>query len=576
MKTTLAVYGNGDDALLMWTVDKLDDQCVGFAIQRQLRRNGKQGDAEYLGNWSPAGPGDHQNAVFQPSDAWPFRMFSWTDHTVDAGDVASYRIVPVIPGAPAARVDLASDWSPKLSIGVARGAKFVPAFNRGFVISQFATRYLDEKYPGLTRPQALKKFKDNISAVDEDRFRAFLSGQIRATLLGLLADVTANGGHLYAALFELSDHELIKALVKLGPRAHVVLANGSISVKGKGKGKNKETTEQARKRDENEDARKTLLKAGVDVEQANRFVSPQSLSHNKFAVFTNAARNATAVWTGSTNWSPTGLCTQSNNGLMVKVPEVAGAYLEQWKALRAAGSDHPTSLTKANGTPAVVGNTSVHFTRAPGRTDLAELQSIVMGAKEGVLFLMFQPGGSGVLADVRALAKAKPKLLVRGVVSTLPNGTEDEKTGKTATLKVSLVGGKAATPESATVDVVQPRSFDHVAAGWAAETTRQQFLSNVGFAIIHSKVLVVDPFSENPVVVTGSHNFSLSASGSNDENFLVVRGDRALAEAYAVNIESAWRHYAGRMPNPHARLAGTSYLQALLDDQRRQQAFWGL
>ena len=114
------------------------------------------------------------------------------------------------------------------------------------------------------------------------------------------------------------------------------------------------------------------------------------------------------------------------------------------------------------------------------------------------------------------------------------------------------------------------------AAGWAAETTRRQFRNTIGFAIIHSKVLVVDPFSSDPMVVTGSHNFSISASSKNDENFIVVRGDRALAEAYAVNIESAWRHYAGRVGNPYPKLQGLDYLRALHEDQRRNESFWKL
>ena len=118
--------------------------------------------------------------------------------------------------------------------------------------------------------------------------------------------------------------------------------------------------------------------------------------------------------------------------------------------------------------------------------------------------------------------------------------------------------------------------MEHVAAGWAVETTREQFLSNIGFAIIHSKVLVIDPFAGDPTVVTGSHNFSLSASENNDENFVIVRGDTTLAEAYAVNIDSAWRHYAARLGNPHPGLFETAYLQALLADQQHEKAFWKL
>ena len=36
--------------------------------------------------------------------------------------------------------------------------------------------------------------------------------------------------------------------------------------------------------------------------------------------------------------------------------------------------------------------------------------------------------------------------------------------------------------------------------GWLKE------ILNAGFAIIHDKVVVIDPFSKNCVVITGSHN----------------------------------------------------------------------
>ena len=577
MKTSLVVYVNSDDALLLWTVDRLDGQTVGFAVERQRTQRGRR-LREYIYNWAPPGPAVHQVGERQRSDAWPFRCFSWTDHSVEPGDSVSYRVVPVLPGVPALREDMASGWSDVRDVGTPRGATYQAYFNRGFVISQFMSRYLDEHFPGLDRDKALRKFKADIGSDLEDKVRTFLSGQIRTTLLGLLDDLAKGSGHLYAALFELGDEELVAALERLGPRAHVVLANGSIQIK-----KN-ESTAHARERDENEDARKRLLAKGVGVEVHNRFVAPKPLAHNKFAVATTATGKPVTVWTGSTNWTTTGLCTQLNNGLLVKDAEIARLYLEQWQALRDAGSAHPKELVTANDTPGSVGvdgarnvRASVHFTRAHDRVDLTALSDIVMSAKEGVLFLMFIPGASGALKNVLELADQKPKLLVRGVVSQLPEGRADEKTGKSTTLRVSLMGAPVpAMSRPRTVDVVQPEGMAHPAAGWAVETTRKQFLGDIGHAIIHSKVLVVDPFSDDPTVVTGSHNFSISASQDNDENFIVVRGDRALAEAYAVNIESAWRHYAGRIGNPYARLRGIEYLRALLADQRREERFWHL
>ena len=65
-------------------------------------------------------------------------------------------------------------------------------------------------------------------------------------------------------------------------------------------------------------------------------------------------------------------------------------------------------------------------------------------------------------------------------------------------------------------------------------------------AIIHDKIVVLDPFSDNCVVITGSHNLGYRASYNNDENLLLIRGNRALAEAYAVHVMDVYDHYRWR------------------------------
>jgi len=51
-------------------------------------------------------------------------------------------------------------------------------------------------------------------------------------------------------------------------------------------------------------------------------------------------------------------------------------------------------------------------------------------------------------------------------------------------------------------------------------------------AIAHNKTIIIDPDSPNPVVETGSFNFTYSAERRNAENALIVRDDRDLAAAY--------------------------------------------
>jgi hypothetical protein len=63
---------------------------------------------------------------------------------------------------------------------------------------------------------------------------------------------------------------------------------------------------------------------------------------------------------------------------------------------------------------------------------------------------------------------------------------------------------------------------------------------------VHSKVIVIDPYGEKPVVMTGSHNMGPKASGVNDENLLLIEGDGELASQYAGNIMQIYNQYRWR------------------------------
>jgi len=68
-------------------------------------------------------------------------------------------------------------------------------------------------------------------------------------------------------------------------------------------------------------------------------------------------------------------------------------------------------------------------------------------------------------------------------------------------------------------------------------------LLKLGHAAIHDKILVVDPFSKDAVVVTGSHNLGFKASYANDENMVIVRGNPQIAEAFAAHVLDVVNHY---------------------------------
>jgi phosphatidylserine/phosphatidylglycerophosphate/cardiolipin synthase-like enzyme len=72
-------------------------------------------------------------------------------------------------------------------------------------------------------------------------------------------------------------------------------------------------------------------------------------------------------------------------------------------------------------------------------------------------------------------------------------------------------------------------------------------LLKLGFATIHDKILVIDPFDKNNcVVITGSHNLGLKASYSNDENMILIKGNSDIAKAYSAHILDVVNHFKWR------------------------------
>jgi hypothetical protein len=99
---------------------------------------------------------------------------------------------------------------------------------------------------------------------------------------------------------------------------------------------------------------------------------------------------------------------------------------------------------------------------------------------------------------------------------------------------------------------IQPRANVVVSIGgsiptngfdaWVAEAKGLTF--NVQW--VHTKFMVVDPLSETPTVVTGSANFSPDSTHTNDENMLVIVGDKRVADIYFTEYMRLFAHYGFR------------------------------
>jgi phosphatidylserine/phosphatidylglycerophosphate/cardiolipin synthase-like enzyme len=122
-------------------------------------------------------------------------------------------------------------------------------------------------------------------------------------------------------------------------------------------------------------------------------------------------------------------------------------------------------------------------------------------------------------------------LLVRGAVTD----------PKAAGVYNTTLTHRSGEPEA---EVVPASAITDQFAFWQHELLKSGPMAH---AIIHDKIVVIDPMSADKcVVITGSHNHGYRASYNNDENLLIVRGHQPLAQAYAVHVMDVYDHYRFR------------------------------
>jgi phosphatidylserine/phosphatidylglycerophosphate/cardiolipin synthase-like enzyme len=519
MTINVKAYANADDVLIAWQPDTWSNDWVGFQLERH---NNTTQQSVILSNRIPPKPGEKPapDAGITSTQS-PFRRCIWTDHTVIDTDNVSYRVTAMKAGpndtfTPDAGTT--TGWTaPVVATGDAGGG-LEAYFNRGTLMSQIVSRFVK----GDTSDDSLRNFVKSLSD-PTTQARWYLSGDALHQILAFLHDADLRGSQIHAAIYEMNDEELVGALKPFGSRGHVLLGNGS-ATKPNIAGELSDAGLEVKHRD--------LSKAGKS--------SPSV--HNKFVVESDAHGNAIRVLTGSTNWTTTGLCTQLNNVLIIENATIAKRYLDQWGKLVAAGNDMPPALKTSNSTPTTDSNITVYFAATNGETEFKPVLDLIKNAKDGALFLMFMPGQSPLLDALLGRAQDND-IYVRGVVSSVT----PSKNGDIASVGGEVVKSGAPT-QSFHDDVQLPHGVSATnEPSWADVEFSVSQIRNAGMiAIVHSKTIVIDPFSDNCAVITGSHNFSVAASEKNDENLVIVRGNKQLAQAYALHINGVYDHYSWR------------------------------
>jgi phosphatidylserine/phosphatidylglycerophosphate/cardiolipin synthase-like enzyme len=586
-------YANNEVIYIAWAMDGPIEGCRGFDVRRI---DGTSEDS--LPAWVPFE--GQSNEGWQPKTTaiWPVQRLSWKDLTwrdeldkrlaakstgttsppIDR--VLKYRVVPLIGSAASLQPqpDLGAVTNP-VHLALSFGDISV-AFNNGILSTQWLTNELKQDY-GTDKPlTALKK----AIATTGDKIRVKLAGDALPFLRRLLERAESEKGAVALALYELTDPELIDLLLRNKNRIRIILSNTSATDKAK---KEWDT--------ENEPVRQKLH--GADVQIQDRMFNNDHIGHNKFAVLLDRHGQPTTVLAGSTNWTQNGLCAQSNNALLIESTELANAYYAYFKRLLADRLPAPDPLTaptrnvqgpglrRANMQPTNVlldgGKTKVQAwfspntvaatktATSPAPPDLAQLFALMRAAKQAIFFLVFLPslhGDHSIIETAIEMGKEDPSLLVLGAVSNsmaMPiaaaGGPPPEPVPHARTFLVNSKrkagrsragGGALSSAHVQTPPVFKDNATEVVLASalHAGDLVGafQQELLKAGNAIIHDKIVVIDPLSDNPVVACSSHNLGYKASYGNDENLLIIQGNQALAEAYAVHVLDIYDHYRFR------------------------------
>ena len=534
-------FSNNDIAVAAWTFGGRIDGCLGFAVYRIDVKAGTETCLPALA----AFPG--QDATITRTTATdPVQKYFWKDVYAKRGGSYKYRIVPM-GGTPDALTPMLIGSLTTNVVQLSPEYGVLSAyFNRGILATQATAHALHSQndLDGM-KDELLKRIAD-----ENDPLRLDLAGDMIEAMTLLPNEAATTNGVVWCALYEFEDVQLIDSLTALKDKANLILSNMPGKVDGKST------------KDVYASERAEATNRGVVV--TDRMTPSGHIGHNKFTVLDK--NGPQAVQFGSTNWTDRALCAQSNNTVIARSPKMAEAFKTYWDDLKAdadaAGGKgkQAAPLRKADGNGPITveledGSAEVDLwfspntpkERARNRSvektppDLDAVFQLIAAAKQAILFVAFEPGEPSIMDAIGKAQAVNPGLFVRGTV-TVAKAAQDFAVAIKSEAAGDGKGAKLPAGQRVPIDyrVIPALGVSDAVGVWEKE------LNKVGFAVTHSKYVVIDPFSDGCVVVTGSHNLGYQASYNNDENMAIIKGHRPIAEAYAANALDIYDHYAWR------------------------------
>jgi phosphatidylserine/phosphatidylglycerophosphate/cardiolipin synthase-like enzyme len=473
---------------------------LGFAIQRADHTENEtyfmRGMKTFPNTSPPLPPGGNASSHEQP-----FQSFQWADYAAKPNHSYTYTLIPMY-GRPGALTD-----GPQLAVDVQTESELDGThsifFNRGAIASQeYARRFQNQ------RPSDVGQ-----AAYD------WLSRGLIESIVNFIKKATGPGFGLRVAIYEFQWPTILKTI-------HDVAALG-VDVKVLF-----DAIENAEESPvhPNEEAI-----AAAEIDGLCQGITEGKIMHNKFIVLLHNGQPV-EVLTGSTNYTENGLFGHLNCSHIVNDATVAAKYMGYWTELEknlplAQLRTFNNHNTPAPANPPPSGTLEVYSPQT-GTATLKRYGEISDSAQRA-LFMTFAFG----------MDKTTFVPVYMQEDSVLRFALMDKEGSGRGLAEAKATIAQIRALKNAVIAVgqnIELNEFDR----WLKEISGISANEHVRW--VHTKFMLVDPLSDDPVVITGSANFSGASVSTNHENMLVIRGDKRVADIYLGEFMRQFSSYAFR------------------------------
>jgi phosphatidylserine/phosphatidylglycerophosphate/cardiolipin synthase-like enzyme len=480
------------------------NNLLGFSIHRTDHTENEAFFLCGMKAFAETDPGFPSGSLYSTRDH-PIQSFQWADYSAKPGHSYTYTIT-ALKGTPVNLIPHA-ETAIKLTTESPESGNHDIYFNRGIAASQeYVRRFGDKEPDDVPNRKAYEWLSRGLNEALEDFIRSSVPGQHA----------------LRIAAYEFNYDRFLK-LVKN------VLDTG-VDIK---------IVYDARQDNPKISNRKAVAAAGLANVCSERTLPKSYISHNKFIVKLENG-HPKSVWTGGTNFSKGGIYGHSNVAHVVEEPAIATKFLDYWLALtnvpELGSSDlkdrvEIISPLPQDGPPK---GTTALFSPRKNLDALNWYAKLARNATEG-LFMTFAFGMNDIFKDVYRNGHAPFR------VALMDKKTRSMKAGPKRDAEEREIQDLRNMPENvfAIGDFIRTNKID----GWVKES-----LTNLNSHVryVHNKFMLIDPLSDDPIVVAGSANFSDASTRQNDENMVITRGNKQVADIYLGEFMRLYSHHAFR------------------------------